>query len=61
MIPDTPRRVFISHSSDDKPLAGALGDLVEAGVGLSHDQIFCTSLVGQGLDAGKDFKHQISS
>ena len=59
MNPVPSGKVFISHATDDKPLAEALADLIEAGIGLIHDQIFCTSLAGQGIPAGKDFKTHI--
>ena len=49
MKPVTTGKVFISHATEDKPLAEALSDLIEAGIGLTHDQIFCTSLAGQGI------------
>lgn len=52
-------KVFISHATEDKSLAEAVADLIETGIGLSHDQIFCTSLAGQGIPAGKDFKGHI--
>jgi hypothetical protein len=53
------REVFISHATEDKPLAEALGELIELGLGLSHDQIFCSSLAGQGIPSGTDFKSHI--
>jgi hypothetical protein len=59
MKPITTGKVFISHATEDKPLAEALADLIEAGIGLSLDQIFCTSLAGQGIPAGTDFKQYI--
>jgi TIR domain len=59
MNPVTAGKVFISHATEDKPLAEALSDLIEAGIGLTHDQIFCTSLAGQGIPAGTDFKQHI--
>ena len=52
-------KVFISHATDDKSLADALSDLIEAGIGLTHNQVFCTSIAGQGIPAGQDFKHHI--
>jgi len=59
MQPSGTREVFISHATEDKPLAEALGELIELGLGLTHDQIFCSSLAGQGIPAGSDFKGHI--
>lgn len=59
MVDANKRKIFISHASDDKALAEALSDLIEAGVGVAHDQVFCTSLAGQGIPAGTDFKGYI--
>jgi hypothetical protein len=61
MVAPTTGKVFISHATDDKPLAEAVSDLIGAGIGLAHNQIFCTSLAGQGIPAGTDFKHHIQS
>ena len=47
--------LFISHSSADKDLIDALVDLLQTGIGLNHDQVFCTSLEGMGIPKGKDF------
>lgn len=56
----TTREIFISHAAADKPLADSfVVGLLESGIGLTHDQIFCTSLEGQGIPAGKDFKQYI--
>jgi hypothetical protein len=52
----SPNTVFISHAAEDRALADALSDLLIAGIGLTHDQIFCTSLAGLGIPAGTDFK-----
>lgn len=51
--------VFISHAVEDKELANALADLLALGVGLGQAQIFCSSLAGMGIPAGKSFKDYI--
>ncbi len=47
--------IFISHASDDKELVDALADLIQLGIGVPPDRIFCTSLEGQGVPKGKNF------
>jgi hypothetical protein len=47
-------RVFISHSSKDKELAGALAELFRAALGMSPDEIRCTSVDGYRLEAGAE-------
>ena len=49
-------KVFISHANADKPLVQALEVLLENGIGINHKEIFCTSLEGQGIPPGVDFK-----
>ena len=51
---DTPH-IFISHASVDKKFIDAFVDLLQTGIGLNHDQVFCTSLEGLGIPKGKDF------
>lgn len=41
--------LFISHSSADKYLIDAFVDLLQTGIGLNHNQVFCTSL--ENVDA----------
>jgi len=50
--------VFISHSAEDAPVARLSVDLLTQGVGLSHDDVFCTSVPSQ-IPLGTDFKAQI--
>lgn len=47
--------LFISHASSDKDLIDSFVDLLQTGIGLTHDQVFCTSLEGMGIPTGKDF------
>ena len=42
-------RVFISHASADTPFVEELIEILEM-IGLTHDQIFCTSFTGYGID-----------
>jgi len=48
-------KIFISHSKKDKTLADCLVDLIETGIGISAQDIFCTSLEGLGIPAGVNF------
>jgi len=47
--------IFISHAEADRDLVDALVDLIVTGVGLNHNQIFCTSLEGLGIPEGESF------
>jgi hypothetical protein len=42
------KSIFISHAVKDKKLVDALIELLEGGIGLSKDAIFCSSSEGQG-------------
>lgn len=53
-------RVFISHASADLPLVEELIDLLEM-VGLTHEQIFCTSYPEYGIEPGEDFLNSIKN
>ncbi len=48
--------IFISHSSNDVALVDELVQLIEGGIGIRSDQIFCSSLEEQGIPPGVDFK-----
>lgn len=52
-------KLFISHSSSDAPLVVALINLIEGGIGVSPHDIFCSSIKGQGIIPGVDFKSSI--
>jgi len=53
-------KVFLSHATDDKELVDAIETLMEQGIGLAHDEIFCSSLEGMGIPIGNpDFKEYI--
>ncbi|WP_461256141.1 toll/interleukin-1 receptor domain-containing protein, partial [Treponema sp. R80B11-R83G3] len=49
------KEIFISHSSKNKSIADKLVDLIETGIGVSSDNIFCSSLEGMGIPSGKNF------
>lgn len=51
--------IFISHASLDKELADAFVDLLETGIGISSDFIFCSSIPGLGVPAGDWFVEDI--
>ncbi len=53
-VKDVPH-LFISHASADKDLVDDFVDLLQTGVGLTHDQVFCTSLEGMDIPKGQDF------
>jgi hypothetical protein len=53
-------KVFLSHATDDKELVDAIETLIEQGIGIAHDEIFCSSLEGMGIPTGSpDFKEYI--
>jgi Txe/YoeB family toxin of Txe-Axe toxin-antitoxin module len=49
------KRIFISHSTKDKDIAYELVSLMQLGLGLHPNDIFCTSLEGMGITAGQNF------
>lgn len=49
------KKLFISHASKDKPLADAFVDLLDTGIRLPRDEIFCTSLEDLGIPSGQNF------
>lgn len=54
------KKVFISHSSNDTKEVEEIVDLLET-IGLSSDQIFCSSFEGYGIDLGEDFLDRIKN
>lgn len=44
--------IFVSHSSKEKDVTDQLAILFSAGLGIHPDDIFCTSLDGQGVRPG---------
>jgi hypothetical protein len=52
-------KLFISHARDDEPLVKAFVGLLESGIGVPPRDIFCSSLKGQGIKPGAEFKDSI--
>jgi CRISPR/Cas system-associated protein Cas7 (RAMP superfamily) len=48
--------VFVSHSSEDKEYADELVSLLEKCIDFFGFKIICTSVVGYGLEFGKEFE-----
>lgn len=46
--------IFISHSTKDKNLVGNIIELLQGGMGIGSERIFCTSINGN-LPTGEDF------
>lgn len=54
------KRIFISHSSKDKDIMVKFTDSVlQLGIGLSHEGIFCTSIEEMGIKNGEDIRKHI--
>ena len=49
------KSVFVSHAAKDEPLVAALVVLIEDGLGVPEDEIFCSSLQGFGIPPGENF------
>ena len=54
------KKIFISHSSHDKDIIEKFTDhILQLGIGLSHDGIFCTSIEDMGIKNGEDIRRHI--
>lgn len=54
------KRIFISHSSKDKGIMEKFTDyILQLGIGLSHKDIFCTSIEDMGIKNGGDIRRHI--
>lgn len=53
-------KVFISHASKDKKIVEEVIELLET-IGLSNQQIFCSSFEGYGIDLGENFLDRIKA
>ena len=53
------KKVFISHATDDVEVVKSFVTLLESGIGILPKNIFCTSIKGQGIRPGDDFKNTI--
>ena len=55
-------KIFISHASKDLEIVNYFVDQVlRLGLGISNEQIFCTSLEGMGIRTGKEFREEIKN
>jgi hypothetical protein len=56
----TNSKIFISHSSKDAPIVKKFIDhVLKLGLGITNEEIFCTSADGIGVKSGEDFKKRI--
>lgn len=54
------KKIFISHSSKDKDIIEKFTDyILQLGIGLKPEDIFCTSIEEMGIKNGKDIRHYI--
>lgn len=54
------RKIFISHSSKDKDVMMRFTDnILQLGIGLSQEDIFCTSIEEMGIKNGQDIREHI--
>lgn len=54
------KKIFISHSSKDKHIVQLfVDDILQLGVGLKSEQIFCTSIEDMGIKNGEDIRKHI--
>jgi len=57
---DHAKKIFISHSSKDKDVIEKFTDyILQLGIGLSHEDIFCTSIEEMGIKNGEDIRNHI--
>ncbi|MED1420658.1 toll/interleukin-1 receptor domain-containing protein [Bacillus smithii] len=54
------KKIFISHSSEDRKIVTELVNLLE-NMGIKSNQIFCSSLDGYGIPLGDNFLEKIKS
>ena len=54
------KKIFISHSSKDKAIVQLfVDDILQLGVGIKPEQIFCTSIEDMGIKNGEDIRKHI--
>lgn len=54
------KKIFISHSSKDKAIVQLfIDDILQLGIGLKPEQIFCTSIEDMGIKNGEDIRKHI--
>lgn len=54
-------RIFVSHAASDEELVEDFVDLLQVGVGVHPDEIFCSSLPGMNIPTGTAFIEYIKS
>lgn len=55
-----PKRIFISHSSKDKTIVQLfVDDILQLGIGLKPEEIFCTSIEDMAIKNGDDIRNHI--
>lgn len=54
-------RIFVSHAVKDQELVQEFVDLLHLGIGISPEDVFCSSLPGMGIPTGADFVQHIKS
>lgn len=56
------KKVFISHSSNDKDIVEKFVDhILQLGIGIKDDDIFCTSIENMGVKNGEDIRRHIQT
>ena len=59
---NTHKRMFISHSSKDKPIIFEFVDeILLDGIGLNDSDVYCTSIEGLGIRNGDDMRNHIQA
>uniref|UniRef100_UPI0025973192 toll/interleukin-1 receptor domain-containing protein n=2 Tax=Bacteroidia TaxID=200643 RepID=UPI0025973192 len=54
------KKIFISHSSKDEAIIKLfVDDILQLGVGIKPEQIFCTSIEDMGIKNGEDIRKHI--
>lgn len=60
MASEKSKPIFVSHAAADRAIADKVVDLLNTAMGIAVvENVFCTSLEGLGIPAGKDFKQFI--
>ena len=52
-------RIFVSHAARDEPLVEEFVELLQVGVGIHPDEVFCSSLPGMNIPTGEAFINHI--
>lgn len=56
------KKIFISHSSKDSVLVTSfVNNILQLGIGISDEDIFCASIEGMNIHNGDDFREKIIS